>query len=192
MKVEIYMKNISCLAVFCGSLSGKSNLYSAAAQELGEEMNTRGIDLVYGGGSTGIMGELANTLLAKGGKVTGVIPHFLYEREVGHQNVTELIKVDGMHIRKQTMYERADGFVILPGGLGTLEECFEVIAWKQLQLHNKPIIFLNIRNCWDNIPALVESVVQAGFVHDDIGNLFKIVNDVMGVFSALDEAMGVD
>ena len=152
------MKNISCLAVFCGSRNGKANLYSAAAQELGEEMHARGIDLVYGGGSTGIMGELANTLLNKGGRVTGVIPHFLYEREVGYENVTELIKVDTMHIRKQIMYDRADGFVILPGGLGTLEECFEVIAWKQLKLHNKPIILLNIRNCWDNIAALVEEI----------------------------------
>ena len=186
------MKNISCLAVFCGSLSGKSKHYTAAAKQLGEEMHLRGIDLVYGGGSTGIMGELATTLLENGSKVTGVIPNFLYEREVGKENVTELIKVDTMHVRKQTMYDRAEGFVILPGGLGTLEECFEVISWKQLKLHKKPIILLNVGGCWNNFNGLIESIVQAEFVHENINELFTIVDDVKGVFSALDEAERVD
>ena len=182
------MKNISSLAVFCGSRRGKSKLYYVTAKQLGEEMVMRGIDLVYGGGSTGIMGELANTLLKNGGKVTGVIPHFLHEREVGNENVTELIKVDTMHVRKQTMYDRAEGFVILPGGLGTLEECFEVISWKQLKLHKKPIILLNVGGCWNNLNSLVESIVEAEFVHEDVNELFTIVDDVKGVFSALDEA----
>ncbi len=182
------MKNVSCLAVFCGSKSGNSSVYSSAARELGQGMSDRGISLVFGGGGTGIMGELADTLLKTDGKVTGVMPHFLYEREVGHKGATELIKVDTMHVRKETMYKRADGFVILPGGLGTLEECFEVIAWKQLRLHKKPIVLLNIDDCWKNLATLVKDVVRAGFAHDNIDDLFTIVNNVDDVFTVLDEA----
>jgi hypothetical protein len=182
------MKNVSCLAVFCGSKSGNSSVYSAAARELGQGMCDRGISLVFGGGGTGIMGELADTLLKTDGKVTGVMPHFLYEREVAHKGATELIKVDTMHVRKETMYKRADGFVILPGGLGTLEECFEVIAWKQLRLHEKPIVLLNIDDCWKNLATLVKDVVRAGFAHDNVDDLFTIVNNVDDVFTILDEA----
>ena len=182
------MKNVSCLAVFCGSRSGNSSVYSAAARELGQGMCERGISLVFGGGGTGIMGELADTLLKTDGKVTGVMPHFLFEREVGHKGITELVKVDTMHVRKEIMYKRADGFVVLPGGLGTLEECFEVITWKQLRLHKKPIVLLNIDDCWKNLAALVKDVVRAGFAHDHIDDLFTIVNNVDDVFTVLDEA----
>ena len=181
------MNTISSLAVFCGSKSGNSAVYTSAARELGEEMGERGIGLVFGGGRAGIMGEIADTILAKGGQVTGVIPHFLDALEVGHEQATELIRVDSMHVRKKTMFERADGFVILPGGLGTLEECFEVIAWKQLQLHNKPIVILNIEDCWRNLAALVEDIVHAGFAHARLTDLFTIVDNVRDVFTALGE-----
>lgn len=182
------MKNVSSLAVYCGSKSGNSRAYSSAAQELGKEMAARRINLVFGGGSVGIMGELANSILSRGGQVTGVIPHFLDALEVGHKHTTELIKVESMHIRKETMFKRADGFVILPGGLGTLEECFEVIAWKQLKLHSKPIVVLNIEDYWQNLAALVEDIVDAGFAHSKVTDLFTIVDNVRDIFTVLEGA----
>ena len=162
--------------------------YSSAARELGKEMVARKISLVFGGGSVGIMGELANSILSRGGQVTGVIPHFLDALEVGHKHATELIKVESMHVRKETMFKRADGFVILPGGLGTLEECFEVIAWKQLKLHSKPIVVLNIEDYWQNLAALVEDIVEAGFAHSKVTDLFTIVDNVRDIFTVLEGA----
>ncbi|MDG2034126.1 MAG: TIGR00730 family Rossman fold protein [Rhodospirillales bacterium] len=182
------MTDVSSIAVYCGSRVGTSQAYAEAARDLGRGMVARGVDLVFGGGRVGIMGEIADTVLEGGGKVTGVIPHFLDELEVGHEKVTELIRVDNMHIRKATMFNRADAFVILPGGLGTLEEFFEVVTWKQLQLHQKPIVVLNVAECWSRLTELTSDIVTAGFAHEKIANLFTMVETVDDIFQVISEA----
>lgn len=182
------MTNVSSIAVYCGSKVGASPAYAEAARALGRGMVERGIELVFGGGRVGIMGEVADTVLNGGGKVTGVIPHFLDKLEVGYEKSTELIKVDNMHIRKQTMFSRADAFAILPGGLGTLEECFEVVTWKQLRLHSKPIVVLNIEGCWDKLGGLVDDIINAGFAHEKISDLFTMVETAEDVFTAIENA----
>ena len=179
------MANVSCIAVYCGSKAGTSPAYVEAARELGRGMVARGVDLVFGGGRVGIMGEIADTILEGGGKVTGVIPHFLDELEVSHEKVTELIRVDNMHIRKATMFNQADAFVILPGGLGTLDEFFEVVTWKQLQLHRKPIVVLNVAGCWSRLTELASDIVTAGFADDKITNLFAMVETVDDIFQVI-------
>ena len=182
------MTDVSSIAVYCGSKVGASPAYAEAARDLGRGMVARGVDLVFGGGRVGIMGEIADTILEGGGKVTGVIPHFLDELEVGHEKVTELIRVDNMHIRKATMFNRADAFVILPGGLGTLEEFFEVVTWKQLKLHQKPIVVLNVAGCWSRLTELTSDIVTAGFAHEKIASLFTMVETVDDIFQVIIEA----
>mgnify|MGYP001226221674 CR=1 FL=1 len=181
------MTDVSSIAVYCGSRVGALPAYAEAARDLGRCMVTRGVDLVFGGGRVGIMGELADTILEGGGKVTGVIPHFLDQLEVGHEGVTELIRVDNMHSRKATMFTRADAFVILPGGLGTLEEFFEVVTWKQLQLHQKPIVVLNVAGCWSRLTELTSDIVTAGFAHEKIANLFTVVETVDDIFQVINQ-----
>jgi uncharacterized protein (TIGR00730 family) len=123
------MEKLDAIAVFCGSREGSDPAYAQAARQLGAEMAARGIGLVFGGGRIGLMGTIADAVLKGGGHVTGVIPEFLDQLEVSHDGVSELIKVGSMHARKNTMFARADAFVILPGGLGTLDECMEIITW---------------------------------------------------------------
>ncbi|MEE8393111.1 MAG: TIGR00730 family Rossman fold protein, partial [Rhodospirillales bacterium] len=130
------MTSISSLCVFCGSRKGADPAYAAAAERLGRTMAERGLRLIYGGGGIGLMGVLSDAVLASGGEVVGVIPEFLMKYEIGNMEVTELIEVASMHERKRTMFELADGFVVLPGGLGTIDEMVEIITWKQLQLHS--------------------------------------------------------
>jgi len=182
------MTDVSSIAVYCGSKVGTSPAYVAAARALGQGMVERGIDLVFGGGRVGIMGEVADTVLHGGGKVTGVIPHFLDKLEVGHEKSTELIRVDNMHVRKETMFSRADAFVILPGGLGTLEEFFEVVTWKQLQLHQKPIVVLNVEGCWSRLAQLTQDIVDTGFAHEKIADLYTMVESVDDIFQAIADA----
>ena len=182
------MADVSSIAVYCGSRVGTLPAYTEAARDLGRGMVARGVDLVFGGGRVGIMGVIADTILEGGGKVTGVIPHFLDELEVGHENVTEFIRVDNMHIRKATMFNRADAFVILPGGLGTLEEFFEVVTWKQLKLHQKPIVVLNVGGCWSRLTELTSDIVTAGFAHEKIADLFTMVETVDDIFQVISES----
>ena len=179
------MNHIGSIAVFCGSRLGARPSYRAAAEELGELMANSGITLVYGGGRIGLMGVLADRLLAGGGQVIGVIPDFLMELEVGHARVSELVRVPTMHARKYTMFDRADAFIILPGGLGTLEEGMEIITWKQLRLHSKPIAVLDIDGYWQPLVKLWEAVIAEGFAHDRIRDLFSVVPRVAGVLDAL-------
>ena len=138
------MTMIASLCVFCGSRHGDDPAYREAATRLGTLMAERGTRLIYGGGGIGLMGVVAETVLAGGGEVIGVIPHFLTQYEIGHPGVTELVVVDSMHDRKLRMSELADGFVVMPGGLGTLDETLEITTWKQLQLHAKPVVVVNV------------------------------------------------
>jgi uncharacterized protein (TIGR00730 family) len=179
------MSDIKSIAVYCGSKLGAKRVYAEAARELGAQMAARGIRLVFGGGHIGLMGEVANQVLAAGGQVTGIIPHFLNDLEVGHKNVTELITVDSMHERKHLMFTKSDAFVILPGGLGTLDECMEIITWKQLQIHTRPIVILDVDGYWRSLKKLFQDLVAGDFAHPKALELFSVVDNVDGVFDAI-------
>ena len=152
------------ICVFCGSSVGSDEAYAAAARELAEELNQRGVGLVYGGGNVGLMGILADAVLAGDGEVIGVIPESLRRREVAHNQLSELHVVDSMHQRKALMADLADGFIALPGGLGTLEELFEVWTWAQLQLHGKPLGVINAGRYYDTLLPFLDHLVQQRFV----------------------------
>jgi uncharacterized protein (TIGR00730 family) len=139
-------------------------VYRDAARELGALIASLGIDLVYGGGRVGLMGELADAALAKDGRVVGVIPVGLFSREVGHTGLSELHEVASMHERKQLMYDLADGFIALPGGLGTLEELAEVATWSQLGLHRKPVVLLDVDGFWQPLVEQLETMVTVGLL----------------------------
>ncbi|MCP3939540.1 MAG: TIGR00730 family Rossman fold protein [Actinomycetia bacterium] len=152
------------VCVYCASSPGFDTSYADAAAEVGRTFARNGIDVVYGGGAVGLMGVVADAAMAAGGKVIGVIPVGLFSREVGHDDITELIEVDTMHERKQLMFDLADAFVALPGGLGTLEELAEVATWSQLQVHAKPIAVLNHKGFFDPLLAWLDGAIEAGLM----------------------------
>ena len=158
------VRHAPSIAVYCGSRHGTKPAYTAAAQELGSLIGARGGQLVYGGGKVGLMGEVADATLAAGGRVVGVIPDSLMRREVGHSGLHELHVVDTMHQRKQMMAERADVFIALPGGIGTLEELYEVWTWRQLGYHDQPIGILNVEGYYDPLLAFMARSVDDGVV----------------------------
>jgi len=162
--------------------------YRNAANQLGAELARAGIALVYGGGRVGLMGLLADAALAAEGKVTGIIPSHLRDAEVAHRGVTELVVVDSMHERKRLMAERADAFAILPGGIGTLDEMFEIVSWKQLRLHDKPILLVDIGGYWAPLLALLDHVVDTGFAHAQTRGLLQVVPSIAALLAALSEA----
>jgi uncharacterized protein (TIGR00730 family) len=152
------------VAVYCGSSSGNKEEYTQQAQEMGRELARRGLTLVYGGGCVGLMGVIADAVLAEGGKVIGVIPGFLADKELAHKGCTELHVVDTMHQRKLLMADLAEGFVAMPGGFGTLEELFEVLTWGQLGLHGKPVGLLNTLGFYDSLLALLDHMSGEAFL----------------------------
>ncbi len=154
------------ICVYCGSSPGLRPEYIAAARFLAEELLARNIGLIYGGAHVGIMGEIADTVLSGGGDVTGIIPKALVDQEVSHKGLTELIIVDSMHERKAMMADLSDGFIALPGGLGTVEELFEVLTWAQLGFHKKPCGLLNASGYYDHLSAFLDHSVSEGFVKD--------------------------
>jgi uncharacterized protein (TIGR00730 family) len=182
------MSIIKSLCVFCGSRTGNNPAYKAAARRMGELMLERDIRLVYGGGGIGLMGIVADTLVEGGGEVIGVIPQFLEEREVGKSDVSEFIITDNMHTRKHKMFDLSDAFVSLPGGLGTLDETFEIMTWKQLNIHAKPIIALNTEGYWSGLKQLIDDTVAGGFADDRSRGLISIVDTPEDVFDVLDAA----
>lgn len=151
--------SFSRICVYCGSSSGRSAAFSEAAAHLGALLARRGIELVYGGGGIGLMGAVADAVLAAGGRVVGVIPSFLEDKELGHKGAHEMHVVATMHDRKMKMMELADGFVAMPGGFGTLEELFEVLAWSQLELHAKPVGLLNVDGFYDGLVSCLDHMV---------------------------------
>jgi uncharacterized protein (TIGR00730 family) len=152
------------LCVFCGSSKGNSAAFTAAARALGETLAERHIELVFGGSHVGLMGVVADAVLANGGKVTGVLPRFMDDKELAHPKLTKLHVVETMHERKQLMAELADGFIALPGGFGTLEEIFEAITWQQLHLHACPCGLLNVDGYFDSLLEFLRGSVAGGFV----------------------------
>ena len=152
------------ICVFCGASPGASPIYQETAEALGRHLAESGIQLVYGGGAVGLMGMVANAALAAGGEVIGIIPQSLKDAEVGHSGLTRLEVVDGMHARKARMAELSDAFIALPGGLGTLEELFEVWTWGQLGYHAKPLGLLDVNGFYDKLGGFLDHIVEEGFV----------------------------
>jgi uncharacterized protein (TIGR00730 family) len=164
---------LRAVCVFCGSSAPSESSYGEAARSLGGLLAQRGIRLVYGAGSTGLMGDLANAALAQGGDVTGVIPVGIFAREEGHTGLTELHQVRSMHERKQLMYDLSDGFIALPGGLGTLEELAEVATWSHLGLHNKPVVLLDVEAFWEPLVAQLDRMVGTGLLRKSSRSLIQ-------------------
>jgi uncharacterized protein (TIGR00730 family) len=179
------MPDIRAVAVFCGSRAGNSPAYHAAAQALGHGLANAGIRLVYGGGRVGLMGVLADAVLAADGAVTGVIPEFLIRREVAHAAVTEMIVADSMHSRKQRMFEAADAFISLPGGLGTLDETIEIITWRQLGLHEKPVLICDVAGSATGFLAVIEAAITADFASPDARRFYRVLDGVPAVLQCL-------
>jgi uncharacterized protein (TIGR00730 family) len=157
---------IQSLAVFCGSKNGTNPLFIQHAAELGKLMAENAVTLIYGGGSAGLMGTIADSVMVHGGKVTGIIPKVLVEWEVQHQSITELIVCDDMHIRKKTIYSLSDAALILPGGFGTLDELFEIVTWNQLSIHDKHIYLLNSGGFYDHIILHIKRMQEEGFLYE--------------------------
>lgn len=152
------------IAVFCGSSMGTDNVYETQALQLGQTLASMDIQVIYGGAKVGLMGAVADGALQKGGQVIGVLPHFLMNKEIAHENLTELILVDTMHERKMKMNDLCDGVIALPGGFGTLEELFEILTWAQLGLHKKPVGILNINGFYNCLNELLQTMVDKGFL----------------------------
>ena len=176
------------VCVFCGSNSGTRPAYAAAARALGRALAARGLGLVYGGGNVGLMGVVADAVLAAGGEVIGVIPHALMAREIGHTGVTTMHVVDSMHERKALMADQADAFVALPGGVGTFEELFEAITWTQLGLHAKPCGLLNVEGFYDDLLRFLDHAWVEGFIKPETRAIVKASADVAELLDLLDGA----
>ncbi len=179
------MSEVSALCVYCGSSDRCSEHYLELAYELGAECARRGIKVVFGGGRVGLMGRLADGALAHGGIVHGVIPALLKEVEVDHTGAQVLEVVENMHTRKMRMFELADAFCVLPGGFGTLDETFEIITWRQLKLHDMPIVLLNQEGYWDLLLELVTHQLAEKFVRPEYSNLFSVAASIDDLFAQI-------
>jgi hypothetical protein len=167
MARTIYAQEVQRACIFCGSSPGARPAYTEAAEDLGMLLVENGITLVFGGATVGLMGRLADTVVSEGGEAIGVIPQALVDREIAHVGLTDLHVVDTMHERKQRMADLSDAFVALPGGLGTLDELFEIYTWAQLGLHRKPIGLMNVEGYFDGLVGFLEHAVAERFVRDD-------------------------
>jgi hypothetical protein len=176
---------IQGVCVYCGSGKGLNSAYAVAARKFGKALADHNIRLVYGGGSLGLMGEVARAALGAGGKVTGIIPEFLGSRELMLKDVDELIVVENMHVRKQLMFDRADAFVALPGGIGTLEELVEQLTWSQLGRHEKPIILANIEGFWDPFLKLLDHMRSETFIRSGLPVHVTVVDRVEEILPAI-------
>lgn len=165
------------ICVFAGSRPGKRDQYRQTAETLGQELASRGLTLVYGGGGVGLMGAVANATLDAGGQVIGVMPRDLFSSEVAHRQLTELHEVGTMHERKRMMYDLADGFIALPGGFGTFDELIEIITWAQIGIHHKPIVLLNIGDYFAPLLALIDHAIAEGFIEERYRNLIILATE---------------
>lgn len=182
------MDHIRSLAVFCGSRVGQNPAYAEAGRALGAGLAAAGIRLVYGGGRIGIMGVVADAVLQAGGEVLGVIPEFLAKWEVAHESVTTMVMTDNMHDRKRRLYEESDAFLIMPGGLGTFDEAFEIITWRQLRLHDKPILICDVAGWAGPLVNAIDQAIAQGFAPPACRDLFEVVGTVPEVLDRLKTA----
>jgi uncharacterized protein (TIGR00730 family) len=174
------------LCVYCGSSPGGDPQFAVAARGLGQRLAERGIRLIYGGGNVGMMGRVADGALEAGGEVIGVIPHHLADRELAHEGATKMIRVNTMHERKQLMADMADGFICLPGGIGTLEELFETLTWLQLGLHRKPVALLNVGGFWDPMLTFLDHMTSCRFLKPEHRDLLLVHDQVDALLAAMD------
>jgi uncharacterized protein (TIGR00730 family) len=179
------MRDLRSVCVYCGSSSRVSDRFKEAARLLGATLADSKIDLIYGGGRVGLMGIVADSTLEGGGKAVGIIPNHIRDMEIDHPGLTELHVVDSMHTRKMMMFDRSDAFVILPGGLGTLDEMFEIVTWRQLRIHDKPVVLVNIDGYWDGMIAMLDNMIKAGFVQPEHKNILTVVDTVDAIIPAL-------
>ena len=177
------------LCVFCASAEGARPEYRAAAEELGTALAKRGIGLVYGGATVGLMGVVSAAALRAGGHVVGVVPHVLVDKEIAEHGCTELHVVDTMHTRKALMAEKSDAFLILPGGFGTMEEMFEVLTWQAIGVHCKPVCLLNTAGFYDGLLAFLDHCVTEGVLRPAARQSLLVAEDVAGALQAIEQAM---
>lgn len=176
---------IQSVCVYCGSSNHVDEVYKVTAHLVGTAIARQGLRLVYGGGLVGLMGIVANAALAAGGEVIGIIPEHIRTHEVQHTGLTELHVVDSMHTRKSLMAEKADAFVALPGGFGTLEELFEVLTWKQIGLHTKPIVIYNADDFWTPMLGMIDHIISKRFAPDNNRRLFSVINTPETMLAAI-------
>lgn len=179
------MTTLRSVCVLCGARTGVDPDHRAAAKALGRALAEHGIRLIYGGGSVGLMGLTADAVLDHGGTVIGIIPEFLIREEVGHRELSELIVTDSMHDRKRRMFALADGFVVLPGGIGTLDETFEILSWKTLRLHDSPIVVLDVNDYWGPLVRLIDATIAGEFASPTVAKMLTVVNSAEDAITAL-------
>lgn len=184
--------NSFSLCVYCGSRLGADPRFAQSARDTGALIGGKGWELVYGGGKVGLMGVVADATLAAGGTVYGVIPQNLMDNEVGHTGLSELHVVDNMHTRKTMMFERADAFVALPGGIGTFEELFEIWTWYQLGMHHKPFGLLNVAGYYDSLIAMLDGMAAQGFLNPPVRELLQVGTDAGELLQRLRTLAGRD
>ncbi len=183
------MSYLRSVCVYCGSGPGGDPAFVAAARAFGKVLAQNKIRLVYGGGAIGLMGTLATAVLDHGGEVTGIIPEFLKQKEVALHRVQELIVTPNLHQRKQLMFDHADAFVALPGGIGTLEELVEQLTWAQLGRHKKPILIANINGFWDPLRALLDHMTELQFIRSGLAVRYLVADRVEDILPKLEETM---
>ncbi len=171
------MNNIKSICVFCGSSQSVDDRYKKVATELGQEIGKRGIDLIYGGASIGLMGCVAHGVHQEKGKVIGILPEFFHTKDIGYLDADELIVTQDMRERKAKMDERSDAFIVLPGGIGTLEEAIEILSMRQLKLTDKPLVFINTVGFFDKFNETISSMIEKNFAKENIRTLFAMTSD---------------
>lgn len=184
------MSKIQSVCVYCGASSGIDDVYKNSAKELGTKLAANGIHMVFGGGATGMMGMTADAALSTGGQVTGIFPSFLERFELPHKGVTKMHIVESMHERKQMMAELSDCFVVMPGGFGTLDEFFEILTWRQLQLHNKPVFLVNINGYWTPLLDTLAHIFEQKFAREIHRDCFAVANTVDALIHNLKTVSG--
>lgn len=191
-KTGMNMKKIKSACVYCGTGMKVDQIYKDAAAELGRHLAAEGVRLVYGGGRVGLMGIVSESCFKAGGEVVGIIPEHIQEKEQRNDDLTELYVVDSMHTRKKMMVDKSEAFIVLPGGFGTLDETFEILTWKYLNLHDKPVVLLNINGFYEPLLAMVDHMVKVGFTpawHRDMFSVATTPAEALAALNALPETM---
>ena len=182
------MTTIKSLCVYCGSSMNVDEDFKQAAKKMGEILAQNNIRLVYGGGKAGLMGIIADAVMQNGGEAIGIIPSHISDREIQHKGLTELHVVDTMHVRKQMMVDNSDAFLIMPGGIGTLDETCEIMTWRQLGIHDKPIVVADLKGYWKPFVNMIDNIISEGFMREDDKKIITIVDTIDDVMDALERA----
>ena len=182
------MSKIKSVCVYCGSSINVDDDFKDAARAFGKILADNKIRLVYGGGKAGLMGIIADSVMQNGGEVIGIIPKHISDREIQHKGLTELHIVESMHVRKQMMVDYSDAFVVLPGGVGTLDETCEIITWRQLGIHDMPIVIANIKNYWTPFLSVIDHLVEQGFMRPQDKKTYMVVDDLNKILETLTTA----